>query len=72
MNSARFQGKINIQISVAFCAVIMSFQKEKQENNLVENCIKNKKIPQNKLNQGGERSTHKRLKKKKKNADEGN
>ena len=65
MNSARFQGKINIQISVAFCAVIMSFQQEKQENNLVENCIKNKKIPQNKLNQGGDRSTHKILKKKK-------
>lgn len=44
--------KINIQISVVFCALIMNFQKEKQEN-LVENFIKNNKIPQNKLNQGG-------------------
>ena len=36
MNSARFQEKINIQISVVFCALIMNFQKEKQEKTLLK------------------------------------
>ena len=36
MNSARFQEKINIQISVVFFALIMNFQKEKQEKTLLK------------------------------------
>ena len=49
MNSARFQGKINIQISVAFCALIMSFQKEKQGTTLLKIASKIKKYLRIKL-----------------------
>ena len=45
------------------CIYILTInqQKGKNENNPIYNSIKKNKIPMNKLNQGGERSTHGKL-----------
>ena len=49
--------KINTQKSVVFLYT-NNFQKKKLKNNPIYNCIKKKKIPENKFNQGGERAVY--------------
>ena len=54
--------KINIQESVAFQYTNHeAAERETEENNLINNCIQDNKIPRNKPNQRGERTVFQKL-----------